>query len=104
MASAFDLDRFREVAFGRRSLPDHAIQTVEDAQKVLAELPAHDPGGSLAQLTALVRSMNETDSFTAARRARILMILDDAARPLWRALGARYLAPNGKPNERREGD
>ena len=32
------------------------------------------------------------------------MLLDDAARPVWRALGQRYLAPEGRPLEKGEGD
>ena len=104
MASVFDLGRFRQLAFGNGPLPDHPLQSSEDAQELLRELPAGDPDGALAQLTAVARSMNETDSFVPARRARVLMVLDDAARPFWRDLGWLYLTAGGKPNERRDGN
>ena len=48
--------------------------------------------------------MNETESFTPGRRARVLMLVDDAARSHWRALGARYLTAQGRPSEYRDGD
>ena len=48
--------------------------------------------------------MNETEAFSAGRRARVLMLLDDAARAQWRALGARYLAPQGVPAEYQDGN
>lgn len=102
--ASFDLSRFRELAFGRSTLPDHPLQTVEDAKKMLAGLPAADPDACLAELTNWARSMNETAAFEPARRARILMILDDAARPSWRLMAERYLAPGGRPSERRDGD
>ena len=93
----FDLERFRELAFGGSALPDHPLRTVADATAAIAELPAGDPHAALADLTALAKTMNETDSFSAGRRARILCALDEAARDLWRELGAEYLAPGGRP-------
>src|SRR5262249_12643109 len=104
LMASFDLGRFRDLAFGRSPLPDHPLQAIEDAKRIVAELPADNPDSSLAELTNWARSMNETESFEPARRARVLMMLDGAARPLWRVLGSRYLAPDGKPTERREGD
>jgi hypothetical protein len=96
--ASFDLERFRELAFGGRAvLPDHPLATVADADRLLAELEGQPADTALADLTSLVKTMNETDSFTAGRRARILLRLDDAARPLWRVLGGRYLAPGGVP-------
>lgn len=37
-------------------------------------------------------------------RTPVLTLSDDAARPHWRSLGARYLAPQGQPTNAREGD
>lgn len=93
---AFDLQQFRALAFGRQALPDHPLQTAADAEEAIAGLP-QEPHAALAELTSLVRSMNETESFTPGLRARLLMMLDEAARPLWRELGREHLAPAGRP-------
>jgi hypothetical protein len=103
MAAVGFYGQFVELAFGRASLPDHPIRTVKEAQKALSELPA-DPAAALAELTHSVAAMNAIDAFTPGRRARILMTLDDAARPFWAALGSQSLAPGGRPNEGRDGD
>ena len=80
----FDLERFRDLAFRGGALPDHPLRTLADAAQAIAELPADDPAAALADLTALAKTMNETESFTPGRRARILFALDEAARGLWR--------------------
>lgn len=102
--AAFNLQRFRDLAFGRTPLPDHPMRTIEDARKLLALLPEDDAETSLADLTRWTLSMNETETFTPGRRARVLMLLDDAARAQWRALGARYLSPQDVPAENLDGD
>ncbi len=102
--STFDLGRFRDLAFGRQALPDHPMGTLDEARRLIALLPDDDPAHSLAELTHWTSSMNATDSFTPGRRARVLMLLHEAARPLWRELGQRYLAPDGRPDERGRGD
>lgn len=102
--AAFDLRRFRDLAFGRTPLPDHPMRDLDGARKLLALLPEDDPEHNLAELTRWTVSLNQTESFTPGRRARVLMRLDDAARVQWRALGARYLAPEGQPAEYRDGD
>jgi len=98
----FDLHRFRELAFGAPRA-DHPLATVANVQEILTGLPRHDPGAALGELTAWAKSLNETDSFTPVRRARILLMLDDAARPLWRELSFQYLAPHRRPLAK-EGD
>jgi hypothetical protein len=102
--AAFDLVRFMQQAFGRAPVPDHPLRSLDEARKLLALLPAEDPEHSLADLTRWTKSMNETESFTPGRRARVLMLLDSEARSHWRALGTRYLAPQGRPAEYRDGD
>jgi hypothetical protein len=102
--AAFNLTRFRDLAFGRSPLPDHPMRDLDEARKLLQLLPEGDPDECLADLTRWTTSMNETESFTPGRRGRILMLLDDAARPHWRTLGIRYLAPQGRPTENRDGD
>jgi hypothetical protein len=100
---ALDLDRFRNLAFRRATLPDHPLQSVADAQAALEELAHRGPHGGLAELTNLARTMNENESFTPGRRAQILLTLDEAARRLWHELGEEYLAPGGGPLAR-DGD
>jgi len=102
--AAFNLKRFRDLAFGRAPLPDHPMSTLDEARKLLALLPEDDPEHSLADLTRWTVSLNQTESFTPGRRARVLMMLDDAARSQWRALGARYLVRDGAPAEYQDGD
>src|SRR5690349_19233391 len=102
--AAFNLARFMQQAFGRVALPDHPMRSLEEARKLLALLPAQDADHCLAELTRWTTSMNETEAFTPGRRARVLMLLDDTARLHWRSLGARYLAPQGRPTDARDGD
>src|SRR5215470_7058671 len=80
------------------------MQTEAEAKKLIELLPGDDPGHALAELTQWTASMNATGSFTPGRRARVLQLLDDASRPLWRDLGQRYLAPHGRPNDGVDGD
>ncbi len=102
--ATFDLGRFRDLAFARPALPDHPLQDVDDAKKVLAEIAAGDPDKALADITNWGAGMNATDSFTPGRRARILLTLDEAARPLWRLKSENYLLPQGPGGPRAEGD
>jgi hypothetical protein len=102
--ATFDLGRFRDLAFARPVLPDHPLQSVDDARKVLAEIAAGDPDKALADITNWVAGMNATESFTPGRRARILLTLDEAARSLWRLKSESYLLPDGPGGRRAEGD
>jgi hypothetical protein len=104
VASTFDLGRFRDRAFGRKLLPDHPMQDESEAKKLLALLPDGDPDWAVAELTHWTSSMNATESFTPGRRGRILMLMHEASKPIWRELGQRYLSPEGAPTEARDGD
>jgi hypothetical protein len=99
---AFDLAKFRDMAFHRAAVPEHGLGSVRDAQKTVEALPHHDPAAALAELTNGVQTMNAAREHVPELRARVLMVLDEAAAPLWRALGRDYLAPEGVPAE--EGD
>lgn len=66
---AFDLVRFRDLAFSRAPLPDHPMQTEAEAKKLIELLPEDDAAHALAGLTQWTASMNATGSFTAGRRA-----------------------------------
>jgi hypothetical protein len=94
----FDLSRFRNLAFERKQTPDHPMEDEESTRALLADLPAHDASAALAELTHWVSSMNISEGFSAGRRARVLMILDDTCRNFWRDLGESYLSPDGKAN------
>lgn len=100
----FDLHSFIDRAFRRDTGPEHPLQDEAAARHVFLDLPPGDDAAGLAEVTHWVLTMNETDSFTPGRRARVLMELDDPVRDLWRSLGARFLAPGGKPSVRRDGD
>ncbi len=89
----FDLSRFRALAFERK--PDHPMENEAAARTLLADLPADDAPAALAELTHWATSINLSEDFTAGRRARVLMLLDESARPFWRELGELYLTPGG---------
>ena len=102
--ATFNLGKFRDLAFGRKAEPDHPMHSTEQAKKILALLPLDDPDHALAELTHWVSTMNATDTFAPGLRARILLQMNESARLLWRAQSERYLAPEGRPMERRDGD
>ncbi len=101
--AGFDLSRFRERAFGRTPLPNHPLRDERSVNKMIEGLP-QDPIEGLAELTHWVMSVNSDDEFSAERRARVLMALEQASRSYWSALSVLYLAPEGKPVEGRQGD
>jgi hypothetical protein len=100
---AFDLSRFRDLAFGRPTLPDHPLKDEDAVLKMIADLPV-DALSGLAEVTHWALSINADPAFTPGRRSRVLMALDGAARPYWSELAEAFLAPGGKPDEGRDGD
>lgn len=102
--ATFDLGRFRDLAFGRKALPDHPMHDESEARKLLQTLSEGDADWAIAELTHWTATMNATESFTPGRRGRILFLMHEASRPIWRALGQRYLAPDGQPIEGKEGE
>lgn len=102
--AVFDLERFRSLAFGRKATPDHPMGSLAEARKLIELLPVDDPDHALAEVAHWAATMNATESFSPGRRARVLMELDAAARPIWQQQTRRYLAPQGKPQEGRDGD
>ena len=99
----FDIARFRKLAFGRTTLPDHPLRDENEVRKMLEGLPGDSLGG-LAELTHWALSINADDSFTQEQRSRVLVELDAASRTLWRSLARQYLAPKGEPAEELDGD
>ena len=103
IVSLFSLSRFRALAFGQR--PDHPMENEAAARALLADLPVHDAAAALAELTHWAASLNVSEGFSAGRRIRVLMILDETARAFWRELGALYLVPSGeRPVEKTRGN
>jgi hypothetical protein len=100
---AFDLNRFRELAFGRPSLPDHPLRDASAVEKMREDLPV-DALAGLAELTHWASSVNTDDSFSPEQRSRVLLALDSTARPCWGELANQYLAPDGLPAEDSEGN
>jgi len=100
----FDILRFRSIAFRPGKPPDHPMDSEDAARELLGELPAGDPLSALAEATHWTTSLNRTDGFSPGRRARVLLLLDDAARKVWRELGTFYLAPEGRPAPGLSGD
>ncbi len=100
---AFDLSRFRDLAFGRETLPDHPLKDEDGVQKMIAALPV-DAVAGLAELTHWAQSVNADHAFTPGLRARVLIALDGAARSYWGELAEDFLAPGGKPDEGHDGD
>lgn len=99
----FDLARFRRLAFGRSSLPEHPLHDESEVEKIVEELPANALTG-LAEVTHWVASVNAEDAFEPDARARVLIALDIPTRPYWSELAGQYLAPNGEPFEGHDGD
>ena len=80
------------------------MQSEAEAKKLLELLPENDDDHAIAELTQWTASMNATESFPPELRAKLLLMLDEAARPFWRSLGQRYLAPAGGPSEGMDGE
>ena len=84
--------------------PDHPMGSEEEARALLATLPILDPLASLNEIIHWLESIAAESAFTAGRRARLVMMLDQAARPHWHELAQEYLAPDGEPREAKDGD
>jgi hypothetical protein len=102
--ASFDLGQFLDLAFWRAPPPDHPMRDVHTAKRLLALLPEDDADTSLADITNWAATMNATQTFTPELRGEIMLLLDHAAQPFWRSLSQRYLAPEGQPAEKHEGD
>jgi len=61
--------------------PDHPMSSVEEARKVLAELPKDDPGKALEEIAGWMGSVKEADGFKPELRASVLEFLEDSGLP-----------------------
>ena len=74
--------------------PDHPMSSVEEARKVLAELPQDDPGKALEEIAGWMGSVKEAEGFKADLRASVLGFLEDSGVPYHdRVLGEYLQAP-----------
>jgi hypothetical protein len=71
--------------------PDHPMADRKNAQRILAELPAQDLK-AVEELAHLHESVSSVDGFRPEERAQRLAMIEEAAQPRLRKLGAEYLA------------
>ena len=72
--------------------PDHPMFNVEEAKKLLADLPQDNPLNALDEITGWLASVKETPGFRPELRADIIMLLDETAQPHHANLLQHYLA------------
>ena len=72
--------------------PDHPMFNVEEAGKLLADLPQDNPLKALDEITGWLVSVKETPGFQLERRTDIIMLLDETALPFHTELLQHYLA------------
>lgn len=71
--------------------PDHPMFNVEEARKLLADLPQDNPLNALDEISGWLASVKETTGFRPELRADIIMLLDETAQPFHTALLQEYL-------------
>ncbi|MBI2313909.1 MAG: hypothetical protein HYU77_15535 [Betaproteobacteria bacterium] len=72
--------------------PDHPMYSVEEAVKLLADLPKDKPDKALEEITGWLASVKDTPGFKPEARAGVIKFLDETAQPLERKEMAAYLA------------
>jgi hypothetical protein len=98
------LELARELVPANWKKIDHPMGSEEEARELLASLPVWNPLASLNEVVNWLESVAAEHAFSPERRARIVMLLDEAVQPHWRLLTREYLAPNGEPAEGKDGD
>ncbi|HSM98963.1 MAG TPA: hypothetical protein VLS47_08115 [Gallionella sp.] len=71
--------------------PDHPMFDVKEAGRILADLPKGDPFRELEEITSWLDSIKGAAGFRPEVRAEIIMLLDEAAQPLYAELLRLYL-------------
>jgi len=77
--------------FGKKS--DHPLADIKSVQALLENLPKNDAYKSLMELTDLVESVSEQDSFKLDHQFAVLRMIDEAAQPYTRKLSREYFTP-----------
>ena len=68
------------------------MSDVEEARKLLADLPANDPLKALDEVSSWLTSVKDTPGFRPERRAGVIMLLDETGQRLQAELLQQYLA------------
>jgi len=71
--------------------PDHPMYDLEEAKRLLDELPQDDALKSLDEITFWLDSIKSAGGFTPELRAAVIMLLDEAGQPRQAELLQRYL-------------
>lgn len=71
--------------------PDHPMFNVDEARKLLADLPQDNPINAVDEITGWLVSVKDTPGFRPERRADIFMLLDETALPFYTQLMQLYL-------------
>jgi len=74
------------------SKPDHPMFDIEEARRLLAELPRDQPLKALDEVAAWLNSFRGTPGFRLEPRIAITMLLDETGQPLCAELLHQYLA------------
>lgn len=68
------------------------MSDVEEARRLLADLPEADPFKALAEVTSWLVSVRDTPGFQPERRAGVIMLLDETGQPFHEKVLQQYLA------------
>jgi len=71
--------------------PDHPMFDVDEARKLLADLPKNDAFKALGEITSWLASVKDTPGFRPEVRAEIFMLLDETGQPRHAELLRQYL-------------
>ncbi len=72
--------------------PDHPMFSVEEAKRLLADLPKDKPDKALEEITSWLGSVKETPGFRLDVRIGVIKLLDETAQTQERKVLAQYLA------------
>jgi len=75
--------------------PDHPMFNMEEARKILAELPKDNVFKALDEITSWLNSIKDTPGFHLETRVEIIMLLDETGQPLHAELLRLYI---GEPH------
>ncbi len=75
--------------FGEK--PDHPLYDLDEAQRLLGELPDNEPHKALEEITFWLESIRDAAGFTPDLRTATIMLLDEAGQPRQTELLQRYL-------------
>ncbi len=71
--------------------PDHPLYSLDEAKRLLAELPKAEPAKALEEITFWLESIRDAAGFSTELRTSIILLLDEAGQPRQAELLQRYL-------------